>query len=95
MKFYQFNNSHEPGTGGRWYFLILTVILSFAFYYPIQAQPLTPEDVLTMKTVSDAQISPDGQWIATFVAGQVSIFNAAPVVIILPPVADIRCAALN
>ncbi len=64
MKFYQFNNSHEPGTGGRWYFLILTVILSLAFYYPIQAQPLTPEDVLTMKTVSDAQISPDGQWIA-------------------------------
>jgi dipeptidyl aminopeptidase/acylaminoacyl peptidase len=47
-----------------WNILISIAIFSVLSIPSIQAQPLSPAEVLTMKTISDVQISPDGSWVA-------------------------------
>jgi dipeptidyl aminopeptidase/acylaminoacyl peptidase len=46
---------------------LLTVILLAALASPLASQQrraMTPDDILAMKNVGDAQISPDGKWVA-------------------------------
>ena len=57
--------------------LALSVIVAL----PLSAQQrraMTPDDIMTMKNVSDAQISPDGKWVAYVVSAaelKESVFN--------------------
>jgi dipeptidyl aminopeptidase/acylaminoacyl peptidase len=46
----------------------LTIFLCTSFAFAQQKRPMTFEDILALKNVSDAQVSPDGNWVAYVVS---------------------------
>ena len=51
------------------YLISLFTFLSFTLFSQIQKRPLRPGDIYRMQTLSDANVSPDGKWVAYTVSG--------------------------
>ncbi|HWX39774.1 MAG TPA: hypothetical protein VN345_01370, partial [Blastocatellia bacterium] len=45
-------------------FVALVLLAAAASVVAQQKRPMTPEDVIALKRVTDAQVSPDGKWVA-------------------------------
>ncbi|MCB0301863.1 MAG: hypothetical protein KDE52_17515, partial [Calditrichaeota bacterium] len=64
MRLYWRQRHFQPAWAAKWMTIAATMLFLLGWNAVMAEEMFKPEDLLRMKSVRTAEISPDGQWIA-------------------------------